>query len=143
MANKVKIYNLNTHPLKEIFKGNEVLIEAQDYWRDKKGNIREFDIYEANDFRGQYHPVESDGSGKNTNDPKHFKMLRMDPVGDASPIVETEPSGFKCMAAGCKHVSPSPEELEAHAKVRHADIETLILPEEDQRMRQQKSVKQK
>lgn len=133
---KVTVFNLNSHPLHELFKGEEVLIEANDYWRDKKGNVKELDIYEANDFRGQYHPVPFDGSGKMINDPKHFKMLRMDKVGEeASDTTEDDTPTFKCMAAQCKHTSPSSEELAAHIKVRHPSAETLVLPDEDKAIR--------
>lgn len=132
MAQKVYVYNLNKYPLREQFKGEEVTIEAEDFWKDKKGIRKAVDIYEANDFRGQYHPVPVDGSGKMVNDPKHYKMIKMVPVEDPDDVViKDEIPAFKCMAKECKHVSPSQEELEAHTKVRHPSIETLILPEED------------
>ena len=137
---KVTVFNTNVHPLKEMFKGEEVYIEAQDYWRDKKGKIKELDQFEANDYRGQYAPVPFDGSGKMVNDPRYFKMLKIEPV-DGTEIgnASTEPVGYKCMAKECKHISPSAEELEAHAKVRHAALETLILPEEEEVIKRKKS----
>lgn len=138
MSQNVYVFNKNSYPLREIFKGEEVTIEANDFWRDKKGNKKEMDIFTANDFRGQYHPVPFDGSGKMVNDPKHFKMIDMIPV-DATPVTHEEIPSFKCMAKDCKHVSPSPEELEAHTKVRHASAEKLILPEEDARLAKKKS----
>lgn len=138
---KVKVFNLNTHPLHEIFKGEEVLIESNDYWRDKKGNVKEMDIYEANDFKGQYHPVPFDGSGKMLNDPRYFKMIRMDQVEAGSMEEEDEIPSFRCMAKECKHVSPSSEELEAHIKVRHPTVETLILPDEDKAIRSRSRAK--
>lgn len=139
MSNKVTVYNMNIHPLHEMFKGEEILIEPQDYWRDKKGNIKELDIYEANDFRGQYHPVPFDGSGKMINDPKHFKMLKMDPVDKMETSDdEDDAPAFKCMAKECKHVSPSSEELDAHIKVRHPAAEKLVMPEIDREIKKKK-----
>jgi len=134
MAQKVRVYNLNTYPLDEIFKGDEVHIEPQDYWRDKKGAVKVMDIYEATDFKGQYHPVMSDGSGKMVNDPKFYKMLRLEPA-EAEPVALEEVPAYKCMHGGCKHVSPSSEELEAHTRVKHPGSESLVLPEEDARIK--------
>jgi hypothetical protein len=130
--NKVRVFNANVHPLKELFKGNEVSIAPQDYWRDEKGNIKIMDIYEANDYRGQYSPVPFDGSGKMLNDPRYFKMLRLEPVSDAEEVRAAAPQ-FKCMAKECKHTASSAEELETHAKKDHANMERLVLPEEDEK----------
>lgn len=138
LSNKVYVLNKNSYPLRELFKGEEVTIEANSFWKDAKGNKKILDIYEANDFRGQYHPVPFDGSGKMLNDPKHFKMIEMVPVDDEKMEVADEKPAFKCMAKECKHVSPSSEELEAHTKVRHPSLETLILPDEDVRIRSKK-----
>ncbi len=133
MSYKVKVFNKNVHPLKEIFKGNEVFIAAQDYWRDEKGKVKVMDVYEANDYRGQYAPVPFDGSGKMIDDPRHFKMIELQRTDSDRETDETEDktSIHKCMAPSCKHVSPSSEELSAHVKVRHPGVETLVLPEED------------
>lgn len=133
---KVYIKNTNVHPLKELFKGEEVNIEAGDFWRDKKGNKKELDVFEANDFRGTYHPVPFDGSGKMLNDPKYFKMIEMVPVGGSEKDFSNETIDLhRCMVKDCKHVSPSPEELEAHTAVRHGNLEKLILPEVDQEIK--------
>jgi hypothetical protein len=136
--NKVYIYNKNAYPLREMFKGEEVTLAANDFWRDKAGNKKEIDIFEANDFRGQYHPVPFDGSGKMINDPKYFKMIEMIPVSHTEVKEELTPT-FKCMAKDCKHVSPSPEELEAHTKVKHGGLEKLTLPDEDARLSKKKT----
>lgn len=143
MNNKVKVFNLNTHPLHEIFKGEEVKIEPQDYWRDKNGNIKIMDIFEANDYKGQYAPVPFDGSGKMLNDPRYFKMLKLEPVADGFDGEDNEPETvtFKCMAKDCNHISPSPEELTAHIKVRHPSVETLVLPEIDHVLKKKSKVK--
>lgn len=138
MAAKVRVFNDNTHPLHEIFKGEEVKLESKDYWRDKNGKIKEMDIYEANDFRGQYHAVPFDGSGKMLSDSKYYKMIKIEKVSEESAL-ETAANVFTCMMKGCKHVSPSTEELDAHVKVRHPSAETLILPEEDAHIKAKKT----
>lgn len=138
MAQKVFVKNDNVYPLREIFKGEEITIDSGDFWRDKKGNKREVDIFEANDFRGQYHPVPIDGSGQMLkDDPKYHKKISMHPVNDVTLV---QAPTFKCMAPDCAHVSPSPEELEAHTNVRHASIDKLILPEEDAEIVHKKQV---
>lgn len=134
----VFIYNKNVYPLRELFKGDEVTINANDFWRDKDGNKKEFDQFEANDFRGQYHSRPSDGSGKMIDDAKYYKMIELVPVGGVQ-IKEEPTSTFKCMAKDCKHVSPSPEELEAHTKTRHGNLEKLSLPDEDARLLKKKT----
>lgn len=139
MAAKVFIYNDNIYPLREMFKGEEVTIQANDYWRDKKGEKKEFDLFEANDFRGTYHPVPCDMSGKMLDDAKHYKKIKMIPT-EVDTAKEDAPA-FKCMAPDCKHISPSPEELEAHTSVRHANIDKLILPDEDSRLKQKAQIK--
>lgn len=121
-----------------MFKGEEMTIQANDFWRDKNGNKKEFDVFEANDYRGQYRPVPFDGSGKMVNDPKYYKMIELVPVGGS--VIKEEPtSTFKCMAKDCKHVSPSPEELEAHTKTRHGNLDKLVLPIEDERLGKKKT----
>lgn len=126
----VKLFNDNTYPLSEMFKGEPVTIEPKDYWRDKKGKVKILDLFEANDFRGQYHPIPLDGSGRMTNDPRNFKMIRMEVVDPDAPVVE-ETDLLRCMAQGCKHISSSQEEFEAHAGNAHPSVERLVLPEQD------------
>lgn len=143
MSQKVRIKNTNCHPLHELFKGEEVKIEAGDYWRDKSGKVKEIDIFEANDFRGTYKPVPFDGSGKMLEDPKYYKKILMEPVCDESDVSDDEDDSpvFKCMAKECKHISPSSEELDAHIKVRHPSAERLVLPEVDKEMKRHKAKK--
>lgn len=113
-----------THPngivLKEMFKGNPIEIPA--------GAFIEMEFYEAHEFRGQYHPQPLDNNGMMMNDPRYFKMIRIEPLsthGVSVPVTEAH----VCMS--CKHSSPSPEELEAHIKVRHHNADRLTLPEVD------------
>ena len=96
-------------PLKELFKGNPIEIPP--------GKFIEMEFYEAHEFKGQYHPQPLDNNGMMMNDPRHFKMVRLEaiPAGGAAETPKVE--AHVCMS--CKHSSPSPEELEAHIKVRH------------------------
>lgn len=142
MPNKVYVYNANTYPHRATFKGEEITLGAKDYWKDKDGSKKVFDIYEANDFKGQYSAVPCDGSGKMVPDPKYFKIIELHPVPNTesdSVLKIDEATGFKCMALNCKHVSPSAEELEAHTNVRHPGMDKLILPEEDARLKAKKA----
>lgn len=127
MSQKMKIYNDNVHPFQTTFKGDLYKINAKDYLKDASGKPVEWDLYEANDFRGQYSPILKDAN--ELPDPRSYKMIRLEPVG--KPLIE-EKSEHVCMR--CKHVSPSAEELEAHLKYRHADAIKLEIPEEDAKM---------
>jgi len=138
MAKKVTVFNLNTHPLDEMFKGEEVHIAPQDYWRDKKGKIKEVDHYEAIEFKGQYRPMPFDGSGKRVEDSKFFKMLRIEPVDQETHDTDDDVPSFKCMARECRFVGTTEKELSAHVQARHADAETLVLPDEDKAIRVRK-----
>lgn len=134
---KVRVFNDNIHPLKEIFKGERVEIGPKDYWRDAKGNILELDIYEANDYRGQYAPVPFDGSGKMLNDPRYFKMIKMEPV-DKAVGEDTKVQILKCMMKDCKFVATSTEQLEDHSAERHGGVDKLVLPEQDHAIKEKK-----
>ena len=123
MANAM-VYNDNVHDFKSIFKGDKVFIKAKGYWLDDSGKPKVMDLYEANDFRGTYHPVAVDGSG--VPDPKSYKMIKIEMIKEAA---KQEMQSHVCMQ--CKHSSPSPEELEAHINVRHADAVKLGLPDVD------------
>lgn len=134
MAQKVTVFNKNTHPIKEIFKGEEVFIGPQDYWRTKDGKVKEMDIFEANDYRGQYAMVPFDGSGKMINDPRYFKMIELRPVvqeADDHEDFEDSSTNFKCMATNCKFVGTNTEEFNRHCTIAHPETTRLILPDED------------
>lgn len=118
---KVKVWNRNTHDLKSMWKGDPIEIKA--------GQYTEMDFYDAHEFKGQYHPVPCDAAGKLlADDRRYWKILEIEPVGGKAGE-EAKTEAHVCMQ--CKHASPSPEELEAHIKVRHADASRLVLPEED------------
>jgi len=123
---QVKVWNDNDYPLKEIFKGDPIEIGPHQF--------KMMEFYEAYEFKGQYHPQPIDNDGKLLNDPKYFKKVRIERL-DAGAVEEAKPTHV-CMQ--CKHASPSPEELEAHMKFRHADVARLELPEVDQDVKTRK-----
>lgn len=120
--NLVKVFNDNIYPLKELFKGADVIIKEKDYWRNADGSVKELDIFEASEFKGQYHPAPIDTDGKMVRDAQYFKKIIIEPILKNKPEAPPAKQGIKCMVSGCGHFSPSPEELEAHNKVRHANL---------------------
>jgi hypothetical protein len=128
MTQKVKVFNDNVHDFKSNFKGDPVFIKAKSYWTEKNGEPRVMDLYEANDFRGDYHPIMK-GANEEA-DPKSYKMIRLEVVGVETAAVQAE---HVCMQ--CKHKSPSPEELEAHIKVKHAEAVRTEIAELDEKPR--------
>lgn len=68
MSTMVKVWNDNVHPHKEMFKGVEITIPP--------GGSVEMDYIEAVEFKGQFTPPKTDGSGK--PDPRFFKKIRVE-----------------------------------------------------------------
>jgi hypothetical protein len=117
---QVKVWNTNTHDLVERFKGNELVIPA--------GKYIEMEYYEANEFRGQYHPRPVDNDGKMVDDAKHYKMLRIESPGDQAPPTKSV-GGHVCMK--CQSAYQAKDELDFHVKTKHANDARLELPEQD------------
>mgnify|MGYP003661354265 CR=1 FL=1 len=120
---KVKVFNDNTFDFKSNFKGDPVHIKAKSYWKGADGNDLIMDIYEANDFRGDYHPIKIKGDG--THDPESFKMIKLEKLEDAKEGLQNH----ICMV--CNHKSPSSHELDAHVKFTHAEVPKVVIPELD------------
>ena len=120
MAN-VKVWNDNKYDFKSMFKGEPIHIKA--------GEFKIMEFYEAHEFKGDYHPIQLDANNQPL--PESFKMIRIEKEGEES-THEAETMHY-CMS--CKHKSPSPEELEAHIKVRHADQARVVIDEVDQEMK--------
>lgn len=137
--NRFRIKNTNIYDLKTIFKGEDVLIEPGEFWKDKKGNIREMDIFEAHEFRGAYHPTLVDGSGKLVDDARYFKKVEVIPCQTEEEKASVTES-HRCMAPQCKHVSASSEELVTHTQVKHGSMEKTVLPEMDQEIERKKKI---
>lgn len=123
----VKVWNDSDHDHKELFKGEEVKIPAKSFI--------EMELFEAHDFKGQYFPVFLDAGGQQTEESK--KRIRIERLDESAK--EENPMLHLCNV--CKHKSPSPEELAAHIKVRHADLETLSLPDVDSKIQSKRGKK--
>lgn len=128
---KVRVFNDNVHDFKATFKGDPIFIKAKSYLLEKTGEPREMDIYEANEFRGDYHPITIGGDDQ--PDPRSFKMIKIEKIGESVSVIPEH----VCMQ--CKHKSPSAHELDAHVKYTHADSATVSIPELDAKQKRAKA----
>lgn len=119
----VKVWNDNDLDFKTKFKGEEVIVKA-------RGFI-EMELFEANDFRGQYHPVSVASNG--LQDPLSFKMIRIERPSDSK--IEVDLNAHVCMQ--CKKKYESEPVLKAHIDSAHADAQRLELPEMDEEIKKQ------
>lgn len=103
---KVTIFNDNTHPFTQEFKGETISIKP-------KESI-EMEYYDGYEFFGSYSPIKLDGDGNHL--PSSFKMLRIVPTG----APENQQVEHKCAAAGCKFQGTTSKELESHSASAHA-----------------------
>ena len=124
MGRSVKIFNDNDYPFESNFKGDKVYIGAKSYWKDKDGNARIFDIFEANDFRGDYHPIKLLGDG--TPDPKTYKKIKLVSL-DAE--VKEEVPEHPCMQCGSSYQTE--DELDVHLETEHKTEERVSIPDLD------------
>lgn len=115
---RVKVWNDNVHDIKEKFKGDDIFIKA-------KGFI-EMELFEANDYRGQYYPMILGSDG--TQDPKSFKMIRIERITDSGEI--EAPALHVCQACAKKYESAPV--LKAHIDTEHADAARLEIPDVDE-----------
>jgi len=136
-SSKVYVFNDNVHPIREIFKGEQMEIGAKSFWLNKDGSKKLMDVFEANEYAKQYRPVPCDMSGKMEESSKFYKMIRLIPETTEATKPNDAPI-FRCMAKDCTHISPSAEELEAHTKVRHQNAEKLVMPEVEEALNRKK-----
>lgn len=118
MAN-VQVWNDGDYDLVEIFKGDKITIKAHTF--------KIMEQFEANDYRGQYYPMVLDASG--LQDPRSYKKIRIVPIVDGKPESKEE-AAHVCMACNKKYESDPV--LRAHIDTAHADVETLVLHQEDE-----------
>lgn len=109
---KVRVWNRNDYPLKEMFKGDELTILP--------GEFCLMELEDAVLLKGQYAPIKVLGDG--TMDPKSFKKLHIETVTPGAP---TAAPGHACMS--CGEVKGSKHELQLHIESRHADQEKLTI----------------
>ena len=123
MSVQCKVFNENVHDFASMFKGDPVKIKAKSYWKNEDGSDKVMDLYEANDFQKDYHPMKKGADELPT--PESFKMMRIERIG----VAAAGPAEHVCMQ--CKHKSPSSHELDAHVKYTHPDAVIVSIPEED------------
>lgn len=133
--NRVTVFNDNTYPLKQMFKGDTVEIGAKDYWRDANGKPRVMDVYEAAEFKGAYLPTPLDTNGRLADDPRYYKILKLEPAGEGARGPSRE---FVCMAQGCKEAFEKESQLAAHTRADHAHLSTLEMPDQDREIETKK-----
>jgi hypothetical protein len=117
---RVKVWNDNSHVLKETFKGDPIEI--------KPHQCIEMEFFEAHEFKGQYHMQPLDAMGKIIDDPKYRKMVRIEKIEDGDSD-ETETKAHTCMS--CKKSYESEPVLKAHIETAHSNQSRLELPEVD------------
>ena len=101
----VKVWNLNSIPHVEMFKGKQIRIEPQ--------SCIDMEFYEAYEFRGQFKPMIADENGK-PKLPESAKMIR---VVDNGVIPEAIDQGNTCMV--CKYKAVNEKDLMAHITANH------------------------
>lgn len=102
---KVQVWNENTYPYTETFKGDRVHIPAKSFV--------EMDEDDANMFLGTYNAPRK--RGDNTPDPAHYKMLRV--VRDGATTVSPA-SAHICNL--CAYKASGAKDLDEHSKL-HAE----------------------
>lgn len=101
---KVRVWNDNTHPYKETFKGDPVFIPSKSFIMMEED--------EAFQFKGTYSPivVDSDGNHK----AEGFKMIRIERNSDENVAEVPKAPEFECMA--CGYQATSKADLTEHLK---------------------------
>ena len=105
----VKVRNLNVHPFEQKFQGKMIHLAPQ--------AAIDMDEEDAIVFLGQYSPIKKDNKGN--DDPKYYKMLRIE--RDPNTIATKDPHGGKFVCNACKEQTSSWTELEAHMRLMHSD----------------------
>ena len=122
----VKVWNDNSYPHTEKFKGTKITIEP--------GAFIELDYEEAIEFLGGFTPRVKRGDG--TDDPRFFKKLRMEKpktpvvaelplVNHANGAVATTPEALAGMVAQFAHLRAVDPVAEAEAKANQTSMAAL------------------
>lgn len=117
---KVKVYNDNKNvPVwKETFKGDPISINY--------GEPIEMDFFDANEFKGQY--FQRKNLADNTQDPKTFKMIRIEKIDPKLVHTELDKSkAHKCFV--CAAPFATEKQLMEHGVQAHQDV---LIPETDE-----------
>jgi hypothetical protein len=100
METLVKVWNRNTHPFKQKFRGNMIEIPA--------GGFIEMDFYDAHSFKSKGSPIEKDGQGRFK--PESFKKIEV----EGRPNFSEQAVVYKCQADGSFHATE--EAMIQHSK---------------------------
>lgn len=103
----VRVYNDNTYPFTQVFKGDRIHIPAKKFI--------EMEDDEAVMFRGTYSPILVDGA--NNHLPESYKMIRI--VYPKDYVNDKPTDKFKCQACGKEF--DTPEILDEHTFSLHLD----------------------
>lgn len=106
----VEVHNLNAYPYKEMFRGKEIQIKAEDFIKMENDD--------AVMFLGALPNVERDGDGNIL--PRSYKKLRIVRDGSGKRMVEERKKrevAFKCNA--CGYNGNSEQDLHIHTKEEH------------------------
>lgn len=122
----VKVWNLNSIPHVEEFKGNKIRIEPQSFI--------EMEYYEAYEFKGKYFPMIMDQDGK-PKVPESYKKIHIE-AGDKIPEMVHEGKNV-CIA--CKYKAQDEKDLIAHINASHAH--QLVKDEEAEKFVEEKKKK--
>lgn len=101
---RVRVYNDNSYPYKEMYKGELIDIPA--------GKYVEMEFEDAVDFKGTYVPIKVDGGG--TPLKQSYKKIRIVKPAD---FKNESPEFFLCQSCGEKFTSQS--ELDSHIDSKH------------------------
>lgn len=102
----VKVWNKNSHDLKETFKGEQIFIKANSFI--------EMELSEAMEYKNQMFPIKVDGSGNQL--PQSYKILFIEqPTG-----AKDEPKAVtEYICPVCKDKFGTVEDLEKHTDKFH------------------------
>lgn len=106
----VKVWNDSSEfDWSESFKGEQITIP--------KGKFIEMELYEANDFRGQFSPIKLLGDG--TQDPKSLKKIRVERLTQEQLDTVDENEVYQCNL--CKKTYTSEASLLKHSEKTHTE----------------------
>jgi hypothetical protein len=107
---KVKVWNDNTHPHKEMFRGDLITIPAKSYIFMEQSD--------AHEFRTQFYPLRRSEVGEGNMDPTSLKMIRIEKI--VGEVEEPKPEVFKSPLTG--KVFASKALLDAHLEANKGKV---------------------
>ncbi len=109
-----RVWNDNTHPYRENFKGDKIEILAKQYV--------EMSEDDALQFKGTFSPPIRDADGNDL--PQGYKMIRIERI--TGEVEAPQVDELRCLA--CNFKASSPTVLELHSKESHA--QQVVVDEE-------------